>query len=106
MISLNENLKIELVNKLAQIPTVQKVILYGSRSRGDAGDRSDIDLAVETEAVDPRVWYDITSTLEDLPTLLLVDLVLLNEVTGDFRTKIYAEGTIIFDRSARRSEAH
>ena len=51
----------------------QKLILFGSRARGDHKERSDIDLAVYGMPEDnqARFWWDV----EELPTLLKFDIV-------------------------------
>jgi predicted nucleotidyltransferase len=50
---------------------VQEVILYGSRARGTAMERSDIDIAVS--GVDN--FESLVEKVEELPTLFSVDLV-------------------------------
>jgi predicted nucleotidyltransferase len=68
-----------------------RVILFGSRARGDAGDRSDFDIAIE--AGEPTCLSELRSLVEENPeTLLAVDLVDLYEVSEDFRSRILNEG--------------
>ncbi|MZH17471.1 nucleotidyltransferase domain-containing protein [Clostridium sp. BIOML-A1] len=50
---------------------MQEVILYGSRARGTAMERSDIDIAVS--GVDN--FESLVEKVEELPTLFSVDLV-------------------------------
>jgi predicted nucleotidyltransferase len=50
---------------------VQEVILYGSRAKGTAMERSDIDIAVS--GVDN--FESLVEKVEELPTLFSVDLV-------------------------------
>lgn len=52
----------------------EEVILYGSRARGTARERSDIDIAV-SGADDFEI---LTEKIEELPTLYSVDLVNLD----------------------------
>ena len=61
------------IRDLADTHHIQKVLLFGSRARGDFSQTSDIDLAIygmpkENRA---RFWMDV----DDLPTLLQFDLV-------------------------------
>lgn len=58
---------------LAQKYGAQKLVLFGSRARGDHGPTSDIDLAVYgmPEARRSLFWWEA----EELPTLLKFDLV-------------------------------
>lgn len=58
---------------LAQRHRADKLVLFGSRARGDHTPRSDIDLAVYgmPENERPAFWLEA----EDLPTLLKFDIV-------------------------------
>jgi predicted nucleotidyltransferase len=68
----------------------KRVLLFGSRARGDAGDRSDFDLAVE--AARPEGFPEFHALLEDNPiTLLSFDVIDLANVKEDFRKRILAE---------------
>ena len=58
---------------------VKKVILYGSRAKGTALERSDIDIAVSgVKDVDT-----LSDEVEDLPTLYSVDLLNLDTCRND-----------------------
>ena len=66
----------ELYSKLSALAAhhgAQRLVLFGSRARGDNRERSDIDLAVYgmPEANRTSFWLDT----EDLPTLLKFDIV-------------------------------
>ena len=58
----------------------KRVVLFGSRARGDNHERSDIDLAVFGLA--PERAGRFRQALEDLPTLLSFDLVCVDERTS------------------------
>ena len=73
----------------------RRVTLFGSRARGDAGPRSDIDIAVEgcadmaafREDVEERLW-----------SLLSVDIVDLDRrVSPGLRASIEREGKVIYE---------
>lgn len=73
----------ELYQQIAKIGcqlTVERVVLFGSRARGDHHERSDIDLAVFGLAPDRAGRF--RQALEDLPTLLSFDLVCVDEYTS------------------------
>ena len=57
----------------------KKVILYGSRAKGTAGKRSDIDIAVSgVEHFD-----ELAEKVEELPTLYSVDLLNMDTCRND-----------------------
>jgi predicted nucleotidyltransferase len=79
------------VARAKKIAHAEKVILFGSRARGDAGDRSDFDIAIETKSGDRIPLLQLE--LEDNPlTLLAFDIVDLASVDTAFRDRILAEG--------------
>ena len=51
----------------------QKTILFGSRAKGTATERSDIDIAVS--GVDSCKILDLQEEIEEIPTLYTIDLV-------------------------------
>ena len=63
----------EVISRVAELcrqHDAQKVILYGSRAKGTALERSDIDIAVSgVECFD-----ELVEKIEELPTLYSVDL--------------------------------
>jgi predicted nucleotidyltransferase len=84
--------------QLRLLPFVKKIILYGSRARGDNGPRSDIDLAIETEATNREDWYKVLEIIEEADTLLGIDCVHLNTLGPDtpLRQAIERDGKLIY----------
>jgi predicted nucleotidyltransferase len=69
-----------------------RVLLFGSRARGDFRPESDIDLAFEHQGSSVQ-WADfVNAQLETAPTLLAIDLLDLSVASDDLRAKVYAEG--------------
>lgn len=87
-----------MVARLSQEPSVRRVILFGSRARGDSRPRSDVDLAVEAPGASPREWQRLADIVEDADTLLSIDLVRLEEACEDLRRQILAEGRTLHER--------
>lgn len=58
---------------LAQQHGAQRLVLFGSRARGDHAERSDVDLAVYGMPETARASFYLDA--EDLPTLLKLDIV-------------------------------
>lgn len=83
--------------ELDKHPTIEKVVLFGSRARGDNTERSDYDIAVygdlpHRERAELRYIFD-----EELPTLHKIDLIFMQEQTpSKFTENIEKEGIKIY----------
>jgi len=94
---------LDLAARLAEHPAVERVWLFGSRARGDAFERSDIDLAIEAPAMDRSEWVRLKLDFEDeAPTLLNLDLLRWEETPQDLRRRIRQEGIVVHERSGPR----
>lgn len=80
---------------LAQRHGAKRLVLFGSRARGDNRERSDIDLAVYgmPQANQSAFWLDA----EELPTLLKLDIVhILPGMDPDFLRNIEKDGVTLY----------
>ena len=78
---------------------VQKIVLFGSRARGDNKRTSDIDLAVFPLPNFNQKGH-LTRDLDDINTLLKIDIVLVDEKTGSrLRNAVESEGITIYECS-------
>ena len=93
-----------LVTALSARGEVRRVILFGSRSRGDAGERADVDLAVEAPRATQRQWLDIARLAEEADTLLPIDLVRLEAASPGLRARILREGRTLYERPENAPE--
>lgn len=66
---------IDEIVKRCQKYNVEKVVLYGSRAKGTALERSDIDIAV----YGAEKFEELQDDIEDIPTLYKIDLVCVDE---------------------------
>lgn len=81
---------------LARQYGAQRLVLFGSRARGDHHPRSDIDLAVYGLA--PSVYAGFRLDLEDLPTLLQFDCVPIEPTTDPaLLAEIERDGVTLYD---------
>ncbi|QQR31503.1 nucleotidyltransferase domain-containing protein [Acutalibacter muris] len=92
--SLSETIKTEIID-LARRCNLDKVILFGSRARGDNLERSDIDLAIQ--GGDTVAFA--ASADEDIPTLLMFDVVDLDKpVQTELMEEIRRDGIVIYEK--------
>jgi uncharacterized protein len=85
-----------MVEQIRRSRSVEKIILFGSRARGDHDERSDIDLGIACPGASPEEWAAIWSIVDDAPTLLNVDLVRLEDVDDALRRAIEREGVVLY----------
>ena len=82
--------------ELAQKYGVKKVILFGSRARGDNWERSDVDLAISGGN---RTMFSLdVDEIENVPTLLMFDVVDLDrECNEDLLATIKRDGVVLYE---------
>lgn len=79
-----------------------RIVLFGSRARGDASERSDIDLAAFDVPAEQQASFRLA--LDDLPTLLNFDLVFVQQDTNPvLLSEIERDGVIIYDASESKA---
>ena len=86
------------------MPFVEKIILYGSRARGDHKERSDIDLAIVcSNTVGNKDWQGIINIIDDADTLLSIDCINNNDLTEDnpLKQAIDHDGVLIYKRDEK-----
>jgi predicted nucleotidyltransferase len=86
----------EIVGRILAITRPQRVILFGSRARGDADPRSDIDVAVAGPAMTREEWLRVLASLEAMETLLPIQAVRLEEAPERLRQRIHSEGVELY----------
>ena len=72
----------------------KKVILFGSRGRGDNLKNSDIDIAVDID-LSFREKRKLREKLDLISGLYKVDLVFFDEMSEDFKKYILKEGKVL-----------
>lgn len=99
-------LSVELQNRIIETAKryrVQKLVLFGSRARGDFRPSSDIDLAVY--GLDPRNDLAFSDALDELPTLLKFDMVPVRAGTDTaLMTEIEKDGVVWMERALHKAQ--
>ena len=84
------------ISSFAKKHAVLKVVLFGSRARGDNGNRSDVDIAVYGGDFDSFYW-DIK---EKTHSLLTFDMVQMDtNVTEELKNEIKRDGVTIYEKA-------
>ena len=84
------------IRTFAEDNAVKKVVLFGSRARGDNGNRSDVDIAVYGGDFDSFYW-DIK---EKTHSLLTFDMVQMDtNVTEELKNEIKRDGVTIYEKA-------
>lgn len=92
------------IQEITKLPFAEKVILYGSRARGDNQERSDIDIAVDAPHASAHDWRTIMDIVENRTTLLGVDCVRYDHLSphNPLKLAIDREGINLFVRSSKQ----
>jgi predicted nucleotidyltransferase len=105
----NNDLIGDIVRRIVQTAQPDKIILFGSRARGDARPNSDFDVLVIKESNEPRYRRSVPLyvALADLPAEVEVMVYTPDEieewrkVPQAFVTTAVREGTTIYERPSR-----
>ncbi len=87
------------LKKAHLLPKVRRIILFGSRARGDENPTSDIDLAFDAPNLSQADWLAILNVLENTDTLLKIDAILYNQASENLRLNINQEGVILYEQN-------
>ncbi len=88
------------LQKIADLPFVDAIYLFGSRARGDHRERSDIDLAVFCPNANENDWQSILELIDDADTLLPIDCIRLDKESSNssLRLQIEQDKKLIYER--------
>ena len=87
-----------IIDYLKNFKEVQKVVIFGSRARGDYKEYSDIDLCVFTLNSATRIELPSKEELDNLRVPYLFDLAIWNQITNEkFKDRILRDGVVIYE---------
>jgi len=76
----------------------KRIILFGSRAKGNYTESADYDLAIDSDKISFRDKRKLIDKIEDVIGLHSVDLVYLKEIDSKFRKIILGTGKVIYER--------
>lgn len=93
----------KIIDLAEQLLHPQKIIIFGSRARGDHQSTSDFDLAFDFPPTSDAEWGHFCTTMEeDIPTLASFDLVNMREASSELMAAIRKEGIILYERKDKK----
>lgn len=94
---LSEAIMEDLRRVFGRFPEIERVLVYGSRGRGDFKPHSDIDLAIIAPTMSRQRFTELWSELEDLPIVFRLDVVHWDSMGNPrLRERILREGRVIY----------
>lgn len=96
-VGLPEGLSEKIVSTILQYVSPERIILFGSRARGDNLDVSDIDIAVDCVE---SIGFLEEILNEEVETLLKIQLINLNKVPDRLKEEILKEGKILYEKTS------
>ena len=92
--NLPERIKKDLTS-LAKYYDIDKIVLFGSRARGDNITKSDVDIAVYGCRDFTNFYFDVE---EKVRTLLMFDIVNMDkEVSDELKREIERDGVVLYE---------
>lgn len=90
----------QFLQQLSALPFIESIYLFGSRARGDARERSDIDLAINCPNATDQQWLEVLAIVEQADTLLTIDCVRFDDepVNSPLRMAIEQEKQVLYER--------
>lgn len=87
------------LERIKNLPFVEAIYLFGSRARGDAHEKSDIDLAIVCPKAGDREWLQVVDIVDEADTLLKIDCVRFDTLKNDrLKAEIEQDKTVLYER--------
>ena len=101
----NDISRYDFFQQICRLPFVDKIVLFGSRARGDHHDRSDIDLAVFCDQASDEEWRQVLDCLrgDRIDTLLKVDCVRFERSNAALKEHIMIEGKVLYEKNGQQT---
>ncbi len=88
------------ISKIGIENNINKVILFGSRARGDNSEKSDYDIAFVSTNITPQLKSAIAERIDEIDTFHKIDVVFLRDLNGEdeLTVNIKRDGKILMNR--------
>lgn len=101
MFGLPDETRLAMQRVFARYPEIQKVVIYGSRAKGNYRPGSDIDLTLLGEAIDNTILSKVLVDLDDLNTPYLMDVSIFKQLSSaDLIEHIARVGQVFYSRDS------
>jgi predicted nucleotidyltransferase len=96
---LEENIIIQVNEVLAKYPQIEKVIIYGSRAKGNFKKGSDIDLTLEGDGLNLSVINSLLNEIDDLLLPYTFDVSIFRQISNvDLVEHIESVGKVFYEK--------
>lgn len=103
---LSQRIRADLAGVFERYADVERVLVFGSRAKGNARPGSDIDLAVIAPRMSDAEFACLWNQIDDLPLVFQVDLLHWDRLANQrLKEKISLEGCPFYEGSAASSGA-
>lgn len=101
-IGINKKIYTEIIKIFHKYPSIDKVLIFGSRARGDDTNVSDMDLCIYSDNSAKLEKIKVHNELESINTAIKFDLLIYNEIQpGKLKDNIDTEGFIIYEKGEK-----
>lgn len=98
---LSERIRADIRQVFGHYPAIERVLIFGSRAKGNARPGSDIDLAVIAPEMSDAEFARLWNAIDDLPLVFKVDLLHWDRLANPrLKDKIPREGCLFYARPA------
>ena len=96
---LSERIRADIRQVFGHYPAIERVLIFGSRAKGNARPGSDIDLAVIAPEITDAEFARLWNAIDDLPLVFKVDLLHWDRLANPrLKDKIPREGCLFYAR--------
>lgn len=79
---IGDNVLNQIISTVEKYPQVERLLLYGSRARGEHITGSDIDLAIDAPGMEEPTFARLWNEIDDLPIIYTLDIVHLQGLSN------------------------